>query len=195
VHFRGDPKVAGRAGLTLAIVVATAAKLADSSGLEQVSLAAVATELGVRTPSLYNHVDGLPGLRRGLAIFGIRELGRRLGQAAIGKAGDDAIAAIAIAFRTFVNEHPGVYEATLKAPDLDDPVIQAEAAQVYDILFRVMQPYQLGDEGTVHAVRGLRSLAHGFATLEAAMGFGMAVPVDESYRIMVNTFLQGLRSN
>lgn len=185
--------MSARAGLSLNNLVTIAATLADSQGLEQVTLAAVAAEAGVRTPSLYNHVNGLPGLRRELAIYGIRELGKRLGNAAIGKAEDDAIAAIAIAFRSFVNERPGVYEATLKAPDLDDPVIQTEAAHVYDILFRVMQPYQLGEEGTVHAVRGLRSLAHGFATLEAAKGFGMAVSMDESYRIMIRIFLQGLK--
>ena len=71
-----------RAGLSREAVVQAAAALADEEGLEEVTLAELASRLGVRTPSLYNHVAGLEGLRRELALLGTRELGRRLGRAA-----------------------------------------------------------------------------------------------------------------
>jgi AcrR family transcriptional regulator len=182
-----------RVGLTLTTVVQAAIKLADTNGIESVTLASLAMELGVRTPSLYNHVDGLPGLRRELALHGIRELGHRLSQAAIGKAEDDAVLAIAMAYRTFAKEHPGLYEATLHAPNMADATIRRASDDVVQTLFTVMQPYGLTEEGTIHAVRGLRSLAHGFTTLDAAGGFGLAVSRDESYQRMLNIFLWGLR--
>ncbi len=50
-------------GIDRARVVEVAAELADANGLDQLTLAQVAARLGVRLPSLYNHVDGLPGLR------------------------------------------------------------------------------------------------------------------------------------
>ncbi len=53
-------------------MVGTAAALADEQGLDGVTLAALALRLGIRTPSLYNHVAGLEGLRRELALFGTR---------------------------------------------------------------------------------------------------------------------------
>lgn len=182
-----------RVGLTLTTVVQAAIKLADTNGIESVTLASLAMELGVRTPSLYNHVDGLPGLRRELALHGIRELGHRLSQAAIGKAEDDAVLAIAMAYRTFAKEHPGLYEATLHAPNMADATIRRASDDVVQTLFTVMQPYGLTEEGTIHAVRGLRSIAHGFTTLDAAGGFGLAVSRDESYQRMLNIFLWGLR--
>ena len=56
--------MAPRAGVDRARVVEVAAKLADEVGLEALTLAQVAARLNVKLPSLYNHVDGLPGLRR-----------------------------------------------------------------------------------------------------------------------------------
>jgi hypothetical protein len=44
----------------------------------------------------------------------------------------------------------------------------------------------------LHAVRGLRSLVHGFATLEVAGGFGMPLDIDESFRRLVELLISGL---
>ncbi len=63
-----------RAGLTPALVVESATRIADASGLSALTLAAVAGEVGVRTPSLYKHVDGLPSLRRLVGVRAKREL-------------------------------------------------------------------------------------------------------------------------
>ena len=57
-----------RRGLSRAAVVETAARLADRDGYDALTLGAVAADAGVRPPSLYNHVDGLAGLRRELGI-------------------------------------------------------------------------------------------------------------------------------
>ena len=46
--------MAARAGLDHAAVVQAAAEMADSKGLEEVSLAALAAQLGVRSPTLYH---------------------------------------------------------------------------------------------------------------------------------------------
>src|SRR5215472_13481724 len=67
---REAPRMPGRAGLDTATVVRAAAELADASGLDSLTLAGLAEHLGVRVPSLYNHVEGLPGLRRSLALYG-----------------------------------------------------------------------------------------------------------------------------
>src|SRR5689334_8815206 len=101
--------MAPRAGLDLATVLQAAAKLADTEGWENISLATLAAQLGVRTPTLYHYVkDGLPGLRRELALYGLHELTKQLGRAVMGKAGDDAVIALAEAYRSFSHDHPGL---------------------------------------------------------------------------------------
>jgi hypothetical protein len=62
------PKVA----LDLEAVIEAAAEIADQFGAQEVTLANLAKRLNIRPPSLYNHVDGLPGLRKELAIFSIK---------------------------------------------------------------------------------------------------------------------------
>ena len=76
-----------RAGLSRAAVVEAAGALADEGGLENLSLVDLAGRLGIRKPSLYNHVAGIGDLRRELALAGLQELGRSLSRAAAGKAG------------------------------------------------------------------------------------------------------------
>jgi len=189
-------KPAPRAGLDRAAVVRAAAALADEEGLDELTLARLAERLGVRTPSLYNHIHGLPGLRRDLHLLGVRELAARLGRAAIGKAGDEAALALGQTYRAFVKERPGLYAATLRASRLSDPAdaeLAAAEQEGVDIVVAVLAPYGLRGDDAIHAVRALRSVAHGFASLEASGGFGLALDIDESFRRLIAMFTAGLR--
>src|SRR5690349_287128 len=186
-----------KAGLDHAAVVQAAAALADTVGLGQFTLADLAARLGVRTPSLYNHVAGLPGLRRDLALLGTRELAARLGRAAIGKSGDAAIQALCQAYRAFVNEHPGLYAATVRSAlltDQPDPEMNAAQKDAVDVVLMVLAAYQLSGQDAIHAVRGLRSMVHGFATLEASGGFGIPLDLDTSFQRLIQGYIAGLRS-
>ena len=185
-----------RTGLGKKSVVEAAASLADEKGLEAVTLSDLASELGIRTPSLYNHVAGLGGLRRELALMGVRELGRRLSRAAAGKAVDEGIFGLAQAYRGFVRERPGLYEATVRSYRLSHPddleFAQAEG-RAFEPVLAVLASYGLYGQEAVHAARGLRSVAHGFATLEVAGGFGIALDPDESFVRLLGAFAAGLR--
>jgi AcrR family transcriptional regulator len=175
-------------------VVAAAAAIADREGLAQLTLAQVAAKLGVKLPSLYNHVDGLAGLHRELALLGARQLDQALARAAVGKAGDEAVFAVAHAYRAFVLNRPGLYAATVPAPDADDEEHRALARAVVETVAAALGPFHLGEEGTIHAVRGLRALVHGFATIEQAGGFGLPVSLDASFDRLLRAYLAGLRS-
>ena len=48
--------------VTRAEVIKTASDMADRNGLHNVSLKAIAENLGIRTPSLYNHIGSLDEL-------------------------------------------------------------------------------------------------------------------------------------
>lgn len=188
-----------RPGLNAPVIVKAAARLADASGFDQVTLATLAEDLGVRTPSLYNHVDGLPGLKKGLAVHAVKELTARLTQAAIGKASDDAVMSILFAYREFANERPGLYEAAVRAADPEDSELQTATKELVDVMVKVLAPYNLNDDNAIHAIRALRSIAHGFISLEAAGLFKGRLrhrPLDpaESYKLMIEVFLLGFHS-
>jgi AcrR family transcriptional regulator len=182
--------------LDKAAVVAAAADLINAEGIEALTLSRLAERLGVRTPSLYNHVDGLPGLYRELSLMNVRALGACLGNAAIGKSGPDALMAVAQAYRAYIKEFPGLYMASLRAARTRTPVdveLKKAEDQAVKIAMAVVGSFGLsGDEG-LHAVRGLRSIVHGFATLELGGGFGLPLDCDESFRRLVNVFIGGLQ--
>ena len=183
-------------GLSRAAVVEAAGALADEGGLEELSLADLAGRLGVRKPSLYNHVAGIGDLRRELALTGLRELGRSLSRAAAGRAGDEGIFALAEAYRTFVKQRPGLYGATVRSYRLsypDDPEFEEAEAEGFEPVLAVLASCGIsGGEEAIHAARGLRSMAHGFATLEEAGGFGISLDPNESFRRLVRAYVDGL---
>ena len=181
-----------RAGLNTAAVVRAAADLADAHGIDALTLGDVAIRLGIRTPSLYNHIAGLDGLRRELALLGVRELNVRLSRAAIGKAGDGAIIAFADAYRSFAHAHPGLYAATQRAPAPGDIALHAAADEVIETIVAVLGAYGLEGDDAVHTVRALRSVLHGFISLEMGGGFGLPLNLDESFRRLLQIFIDGL---
>jgi AcrR family transcriptional regulator len=181
-----------RMGLDAARVVDTAAAIADAEGLQAVTLARVAGELGVRAPSLYNHVDGLPGLLRAVALLAVRELTAALRDAAVGRSGEDALAATARAYRNYARAHPGRYAATVAAPAPDDAEHRAAAGETVEVVVAVLRGWDLDGDEAVHATRTFRSAIHGFVALEAAGGFGIPLDLDESFDRLVATLAAGL---
>jgi AcrR family transcriptional regulator len=177
-----------RVGLHPEAVVAAAAELADTEGLEAVTLARLAQRLGVRSPSLYAHVGGLPDVRRRLAVRGAGELGAALQAAVAGRAGADALAAMATVYRTYAREHPGLYAATQRAPD-----VGPAGESVVDTVLAVLRGYDLHGDDAVHAARIVRAALHGFAALETGEGFGIPLDVDETFARLVAVLDRGLR--
>jgi AcrR family transcriptional regulator len=181
-----------RAGLDHDVVVAAAADIADADGLDAVTLARVAAALRVKPPSLYNHVAGRDGLLRGIALLGLDELAAALREAAIGRSGADGLQATAQAYRAYVLAHAGRYAAgAITAPAAGDAEHQAAGATVLDVMRSVLRSWSLDDEQTLHALRAIRAAVHGFASLEAAGGFGIKLDLDTSFQHLVAALAAG----
>ena len=122
------------------------------------------------------------------------ELGDAIRDATQGRAGSDALAAAAQAMRTFVKEHPGRYAAgnAARPTGPDDPLIPA-ADRVLDSRAAVLRGYGLDPDQEIHALRMLRSMLHGFATLEVAGGFQIDTDVDDSFTWMIDLIDHGLQ--
>jgi AcrR family transcriptional regulator len=181
-----------RAGLSTASVVSSAAEIADTEGLEALTLARLASTAGVRTPSLYNHVTGLDDVRRRVALLALREIAAALRDAAVGRAGDDALVAAAGAYRAYALRHPGRYAAIQRAPAEGDEEMLAAGGEAVGVVLAMMRGYGLEGDDALHAARAVRSALHGFVALEAGGGFGIPIDLDESYARMVAVLGRGL---
>jgi AcrR family transcriptional regulator len=166
-------------------VIEEAGRMADEAGLPQITLAALASRLGVRQPSLYKHVDGIGGLQRGIAIQSKHELAAALSRAAIGRSRGEAIMSMAHAYRAWALEHPGRYAALQHAPAAGDTDDEAASNAMVQIILDVLTGFGLRDDDAVDAARALRSALHGFVTLESGGGFGLPADIDRSYDRLV----------
>ncbi|MGO9819904.1 MAG: TetR-like C-terminal domain-containing protein [Solirubrobacteraceae bacterium] len=183
-----------RAGLDSEAVVEAAAELADASGFEAVTLAALADRLGIRAPSLYAHVASLADLRRRLRARAASELAAAVAAAAAGRAQGEALRAIANTYRDYAQSHPGLYAALQRAPE--DPAAEdADAARrLLDVIVAVIAGYGLEGDDAIHGVRIVRAALHGFVSLEQLGGFAIELSLDGTFERLVAMLDLGLRS-
>ena len=174
--------------------MAEAARIADQVGLDRLTLAAVAQQLGVALPSLYKHIRGLEALQRQIAVRALTELTDRLTEAALGRSGRDALCSLAHAYRAYARKHPGSYAATLRAPDAADAAHVAAGERSVRVVYAILAGYGLSDNQLVDATRGLRSALHGFVSLEMAGGFGLPQDIDRSYDRLIDVLDQAYAS-
>ena len=182
-----------KARLTTDRVVDTAASLLQNGGIEALTLHNLAKTLGVQTPSLYNHIDGMPGLLSELRRLNARQLESRLVDAALGRSGSDAMLHLAQAYRGYIKEYPDLYNLTLRASGNEtqpDGELVALETRIVQVVLAVLASFGLQGEDALHATRGLRSLVHGFATLEVAGGFGLPLDCDESFRRLLEMYIR-----
>ncbi|MFD1496805.1 TetR/AcrR family transcriptional regulator, partial [Streptosporangium lutulentum] len=100
-----------RAGLTPERLTRAGAELADEIGFDQVTVSVLARRFDVKVASLYSHLKNSQDLRTRIALFALEELADRVTAALAGRAGKDALAAFADAYRDYAREHPGRYAA------------------------------------------------------------------------------------
>ncbi|MEE1764241.1 MULTISPECIES: TetR/AcrR family transcriptional regulator [unclassified Streptomyces] len=170
-----------RAGLTVDRVVEAAADLADEIGFEKVTLSALARHFGVKDASLYSHVRNLQDLRTRVALLAGGEMIDQIAEAVAGRAGKDALAAFAGAYREYALDHPGRYAATQLPVDQDLVTASPAFRRTAEITYGMLRAYGLDEPDLTDAVRLLRSTFHGYCALEAGGGFGAARDVDRSW--------------
>lgn len=183
-----------RAGLTPAKVIAEAVAVADETGLDGLTLAAVAHRCGVSLPGLYKHVRGLDEVKRDISVLAVRELTGELARAAAGVTGREALHALAAAYRDYALAHPGRYAASLRAPAPGDQELAEAAAQAGAVIGAALKGYHLDGANLIHAIRMLRSACHGLSSLQAAGGFGLPESVDVTYAHLIDALDAAFRA-
>lgn len=165
------------------------------SGFADLTLASVASHVGVAVPSLYKHVRSLADLRRGIAIDSIEALTAVLARAATGRSGRDAVDAMSRALRHFALAHPGRYAATQVAANPQDPLdaeLSARSAETVTVIAAVLRGFDLPAELMIDTIRLLRSALHGFVVLELGGGFGLPDDLGRSFDVLVDTTIVGI---
>jgi len=182
-----------RANLSTPAVIAAGADFADRRGFEELTVSALARELGVRPASLYSHVRDLEALLRGVQGLAMAELGEAVTAAVEGKQGRAALAAHLDTHRDFAVAHPGRWRAVGRpvgeiGPEGPGP------ARLGAALEGILADYGIIGDEAVHASRFIAATLRGFLAADNITVFRYRVPtVEESWQRMVDALDRTLR--
>ncbi|MEU8290876.1 WHG domain-containing protein [Streptomyces pseudogriseolus] len=167
--------MAPRVGLTAERLTAAGAELADEVGFDLVTVSELARRFDVKVASLYSHVRNSHDLKTRIALLALEELADRAADALAGRAGKDALVALANVYRDYAREHPGRYAAAQYR--LDPETAMAGAGVRHSRMTRaLLRGYDLDEPDQTHAVRLLGSVFHGYVSIEMGGGFDHSAP-------------------
>jgi AcrR family transcriptional regulator len=164
-----------RIGLTPDILVNAAAALADEAGFPALTLTALARRFDVKVASLYAHIANADDLNTRVALFALEKLADLADDAVAGRAGKDALVAVANVHRDFARQHPGLFEAAryrLSAPLPENN----GGTRISRVTRAVLRGYALDDSACTDAMRLLGSVFLGYPMLELAGSFSHSQP-------------------
>lgn len=164
----------------------------DREGWDSLTINALATQLGTKGPSLYNHVDSLEDLRRAVRIRVIDDIITMLNRVGEGRARDDAVLVMAGAYRSYAHHHPGRYSAFTRMPlGGDDPEYSAVTKGAAAPVISVLSSYGLEGEEAFYAALEFWSAMHGFVLLEMT-GVMDGIDTDAVFTDMVLRLAAGM---
>ena len=180
-------------GLNKELLIEASKELIEEIGISAFSMRALAEKLGVKTASLYAHIESMDALFREVGLSALNDQKAAQLAAIEGKDGDTAVFALAESYRTFAKAHAALYQLIMQMPMCKDETLQAAAAMTAEPSMQVLCIYPISEERKMHWQRVLRGVMHGFVSQEAS-GYFSHYPVDleESYRLAIQCIIDGL---
>ncbi|GAT11068.1 TetR family transcriptional regulator [Mycolicibacterium novocastrense] len=173
-------------------IVNAALTFLDREGWDALTINALATQLGTKGPSLYNHVNSLEDLRRTVRMRVVGDIIGMLTNVAEGRTRDDAVTAMASAYRSYAHHHPGRYSAFTRMPlGGDDPEFTEATRAAAAPVIAVLGSYGLEGENAFYAALEFWSAMHGFVLLEMT-GAMDGIDTDAVYSDMVMRLASGM---
>lgn len=186
----------GAKGLTKELILAEAVACIESTGQPVVSLHEVARRLGVKTPSLYNHIENTKELRYEIFRYAIGKFVDNQRAATENKQKDEAVRAFAEAYHAFAVANKGLYRLIMSIPSEEDEQAKEMALPLLDTVVEILGEYGLPEASIAHWQRVFRAILHGFISQEDLGYFYHYTSADlkKSREIAVQCFLDGLHA-
>lgn len=175
-------------------VIKCAVEMTDQDGIQTVSLKEISKRLQISSPALYNHVESLEEIKNEISYYAMAQLKEALVKSVIGKSGMDAFKSLGKSYIRFAWEHPGLYETIqwmdIRADDKSDSLF----AGVIDLIYEIGTDLGADELESSHLIRTMRSITHGFASLNSHHAFSHESSVESSLDYAVDIFFLGIEA-
>lgn len=176
-------------------MIDAAIRLVETEGPDALGVSRVARELGIKPPSIYNHVGKGDALALAVSIEGYRRLLATLqGHAAPMFDPRKQLGMLAYQTRAWALAHPHLYTVMSRTePANEHPEFRPLLTAMLELFGHPLEALGVQQGDTVHAIRGLRAAVHGFLLLENSGQYALNASVDASFDWLVSTLLDGIR--
>lgn len=167
-------------------IVTVALRIVERDGLEALTFAALAREIGIRGPSLYSHF----GSRKELLVAIEDQLFGEVTQRFLAVDDEDpckALRQMCFAFREFALERPNCYQIMFALNEADSPHANEVRRKAIQPTMRHLTTLY-GSEAFVRN-RAMVGFLHGFVTLEILHGFRLGTETVLSFTLGVDLIL------
>lgn len=181
-------------GLSADAITDAAFQLLEEKGYGNYTVRDIAVRLNVRAASLYNHIDGVESIDQAVGKRAARILNKTLTDAIDGKEKEDAIEAIAFAYRSFAQDNPQLYQAILGLPGLGgNDELRKVGRESFQAFRQITNRYQISRETGVHFSRCYRSALHGYVSLmQSGYYANKSVDAEKTFRFLIRGYARWL---
>jgi AcrR family transcriptional regulator len=164
----------------------------EQEGIEELSLARLASKLGIKPPSLYRHIPNKAALLQAVIAFTFQQLFQAYEISIQASGGDEKeqLKVILRTHRSFAHAHPETYvlafTTTLREERADEQMLERLVLPIQALMATIAGP-----EKSLSALRGALSLVHGFVMLELKDQFKRGGNLTEAFEASVEAYLSG----
>ena len=182
-----------RKGLTKELIINTAMTLVEEEGYNNLSMRNLAKRLDVKAASLYNHIKSTDDLNAEICVKIVDDFFQAQKVAMEGKSPQDAILALANAYRKLAREKQKFYDIVVMLPSAENAVLYEKRKNLFYIVMEAISKFNLTEEQKLFWQRNLRVTIHGFVSLENAGYFTIpGVHNDDTYHSAIMNIIHGL---
>lgn len=171
-------------------LVSIARGLIEASGADALTVSAVASEAGVKGPSLYKHFPHRSALLKAVELEVLDELEQVLRAGTTGRTALERLRTIAATYRRFAVENPRRYEVLYSRNAFDDPEIAAACYRAAKPLFEELERAGITAERILPLARTLTAFLHGFVSMEIVQAFRLGGSIDQAFEEGLSTILR-----
>ena len=171
------------------LIIETSLKILANKSPKELTIKELATNLNIKSASLYKHFRNLEALHDMLAQYSLAQLLNHLEQVLGKLAGKKAINVLMREYRIFALKYPSLYEYTQNTSFWSSETTRQISVQIVELMYSIVSDYE-EEEHRVHIIRYIRSFVAGFVHLELNNGFDMDFDTEQSFVLGIERVLE-----
>lgn len=155
-------------------------RLVQEDGYDKLTMRNIASSMGIKASSLYNHISGIDEIKIQIAKYAIDKLYNEQINSIENKSTKDDLYKVCLSYAKFASNNPDLYKIILELGSTEVKSLEEYGAYIAKPFLNILDSYDISEIEKIDLQRALRSSIHGFIDL---MQRGFFTHIDEASSI------------